>query len=116
MLEAEVVRVKREIGRIGRPAGMTSAIVILAIYSALGIVALAVVMGLGLDTLGCLAGVVARKPLRARPVGCPGLHLLVRRDPERSILSCPSRQTRVDRHHQSQHAPITRAQRVATGM
>lgn len=51
MLEAEVTRVKREIDLIGRPAGVTSAIVILAIYSVLGIVAPVVVMGLGRDTL-----------------------------------------------------------------
>jgi hypothetical protein len=51
MLEAEVARVKREIGLIGRPAGVTSAIVILAIYSVLGIVAPVVVMGLGWDPL-----------------------------------------------------------------
>lgn len=51
MLEAEVARAKREISLIGRPAGVTSAIVILAIYSVLGIVAPVVVMGLGLDTL-----------------------------------------------------------------
>jgi hypothetical protein len=51
MLEAEVTRVKREIDLIGRPAGVTSAIVILAIYSVLGIVAPVVVMGLGWDPL-----------------------------------------------------------------
>jgi hypothetical protein len=51
MLEAEVTRVKREIDLIGRPAGVTSAIVILAVYSVLGIVAPVVVMGLGLDSL-----------------------------------------------------------------
>jgi hypothetical protein len=51
MLEGEVARVGREIDLIGRPAGVTSAIVILAIYSVLGIVAPVVVMGLGLDTL-----------------------------------------------------------------
>lgn len=51
MLEGEVARLKREIDLIGRPAGVTSAIVILAIYSVLGIVAPVIVMGLGLDNL-----------------------------------------------------------------
>ena len=51
MLETEVTRIKREIDLIGRPAGVISAIVILAIYSVLGIVAPVVVMGLGLATL-----------------------------------------------------------------
>lgn len=51
MLEGEIRRLKREIDLIGRPAGVTSAIVILAIYSVLGIVAPVVVMGLGLATL-----------------------------------------------------------------
>jgi hypothetical protein len=51
MLEAEVTRVTHEIDAIGRPAGVTAAIVILAIYSVLGIVAPVVVMGLGLKTL-----------------------------------------------------------------
>lgn len=51
MLEGEVVRVEHEIDLIGRPVGVTSAIVILAIYSALGIIAPVVVMGLGLDAL-----------------------------------------------------------------
>jgi hypothetical protein len=50
MLEAEVTRVEREIDVIGRPAGVTSVIVILATYSVLGIVAPVIVMGLGLDT------------------------------------------------------------------
>jgi hypothetical protein len=51
MLEAEVTRVKREIDLIGRPIGVTSAIVILAIYSMLGIVAPVVVLGFGPNTL-----------------------------------------------------------------
>lgn len=51
MLEAEVTRVKREIDLIGRPVGVTPAIVILAIYSVLGIVAPVVVLGFGLNTL-----------------------------------------------------------------
>lgn len=51
MLEGDITRLKREIDLLGRPAGVTSAIVILAIYSVLGIVAPVVVMGLGLATL-----------------------------------------------------------------
>jgi hypothetical protein len=51
MLEAEVARLGREIGLIGQPAGVTAAIVILATYSVLGIVAPVVVMGLGLKNL-----------------------------------------------------------------
>lgn len=51
MLEGEVARLQREIDIIGRPTGVTSAILILAIYSVLGIVAPVIVMGLGLDTL-----------------------------------------------------------------
>jgi hypothetical protein len=51
MLEAEVARVTEEIGRIGRPVGVTSAIAILAVYSVLGIVAPVVVMGLGWPSL-----------------------------------------------------------------
>lgn len=51
ILQAEVTRVKREIDLIGRPAGVKPAIVILAIYSVLGIVAPVIVMGLGLATL-----------------------------------------------------------------
>ena len=50
ILEGEVMRVKREIDIIGRPTGVTSAIIILAIYSVLGIVAPVIVMGLALDT------------------------------------------------------------------
>lgn len=51
ILESEVARITKEIERIGRPVGVTSAIVILAIYSALGIVAPVVVLGIGLATL-----------------------------------------------------------------
>jgi hypothetical protein len=51
MLESEVSRMRREISIIGRPTGVTSAIVILAIYSVLGIVAPVIVMGLGLESL-----------------------------------------------------------------
>ena len=42
---------RREIDVIGRPAGVASAILILAVYSVLGIVAPVIVMGLGLATL-----------------------------------------------------------------
>lgn len=45
ILDAAVIRTLTEIDRIGRPAGVTSAIAILAIYSILGIVAPVVVMG-----------------------------------------------------------------------
>ncbi|MFG1656885.1 hypothetical protein ACGFIY_10195 [Micromonospora chersina] len=51
MLEGEFSRVTGEIERIGQPIGVTSAIVILAVYSVLGIVAPVVVMGFDPTTL-----------------------------------------------------------------
>lgn len=56
MLKAEVVRVTEEIGRIGQPVGVTSAIVILSVYSVLGIVAPVIVMGLGFSSLAAWLG------------------------------------------------------------
>lgn len=50
-LEAMRDRLTGELDRIGRPVGVISAIVILSIYSLLGIVAPVVVMALGMDPL-----------------------------------------------------------------
>lgn len=89
MLQAEVGRVQHEIDLIGRPAGVTSAIVILSIYSVFGIVTPVIVMALGLKTLTAWLEWLLVALFVAGLSAVLGLHPLVCQDPERPCLIRP---------------------------